>query len=72
MLFRSLKTLGATRRQILRILLAEYGVLGALGALAGMILASAGAWALVHFIFEGRFTPDWSAAAGIASRCPIG
>jgi putative ABC transport system permease protein len=62
-----LKTLGATRRQILRILLAEYGVLGALGAVAGMILASAGAWALVHFIFEGRFTPDWIAAAGIAA-----
>ncbi|AHG91226.1 protein of unknown function DUF214 [Gemmatirosa kalamazoonensis] len=62
-----LKTLGATRRQILRILLSEYGVLGALGAAAGMVLAFGGAWGLVHFVFEGRFQPDWLAAAGIAA-----
>ena len=41
-----LKTLGATRAQIGRILLAEYAVLGALGAVAGMLLSFAGAWGL--------------------------
>jgi putative ABC transport system permease protein len=62
-----LKTLGATRAQILRVLLAEYAVLGALGAVAGMALAFAGAWALVRFVFEGSFSPDWPAAIGIAA-----
>jgi len=62
-----LKTLGATRRQILRILLAEYGVLGALGAAAGMGLAFGGAWGLVHYVFQGQFRPDWLAALAIAA-----
>ncbi|MFI5245520.1 MAG: FtsX-like permease family protein, partial [Gemmatimonadales bacterium] len=38
-----LKTLGATSRQIARILLSEYALLGALGALTGMVLSFAGA-----------------------------
>jgi putative ABC transport system permease protein len=62
-----LKTLGATRAQILRVLLSEYAVLGALGAVAGMALAFGGAWGLVHFVFDGRFAPDWLAALGIAA-----
>jgi putative ABC transport system permease protein len=52
-----LKTLGATRSQIGRILLAEYAMLGALGALTGMVLAFVGAWALVTFEFESTFSP---------------
>ena len=35
-----LKTLGATRRQIVRIMLAEYALLGALGALTGVVLST--------------------------------
>ncbi len=62
-----LKTLGATRAQILRILLSEYAVLGALGALAGMLLAFGGAWGLVHFVFEGTFRPAVAPALGIAA-----
>ncbi len=50
-----LKTLGATRAQIGRILLSEYLLLGALGALAGMVLSFGGAWALVTFVFKGTF-----------------
>jgi putative ABC transport system permease protein len=61
-----LKTLGATRGQILRILLAEYAVLGLLGALTGMVLAFGGAWALVHYVFEGTFAPAWGSAFAIA------
>jgi putative ABC transport system permease protein len=61
-----LKTLGATRRQIGRILLSEYALLGALGALAGMVLSFAGAWGLVHFVFHGTFAPALLPAAIIA------
>lgn len=47
-----LKTLGATRRQIGRIMLAEYAVLGVLGSFTGVVLSLAAAWALVRFVFE--------------------
>lgn len=52
-----LRTLGASRAQVARILLAEYGALGALGALTGMVLAFGGAWALTHFVFKDPFDP---------------
>jgi putative ABC transport system permease protein len=61
-----LKTLGATRRQIGRILLSEYALLGALGALTGMALSFLGAWGLVHFVFDGTFAPALLPAAMIA------
>jgi putative ABC transport system permease protein len=61
-----LKTLGATRAQIGRILLAEYAVLGVLGAVTGMVLSFGGAWALQKWVFRGSFAPDWAAALGIA------
>ncbi len=51
------KTLGGTRRQIGRIMLAEYALLGALGSVAGVALSVGGAWALMHFIFQTPFTP---------------
>jgi putative ABC transport system permease protein len=47
-----LRTLGATRRQVNRIMLAEYLVLGTLGAVTGIVLAVAANWALAHFMFE--------------------
>jgi putative ABC transport system permease protein len=47
-----LKTLGATRRQVGRIMLAEYAVLGVLGSFTGVVLSLAAAWALVRFVFE--------------------
>jgi putative ABC transport system permease protein len=52
-----LKTLGATRKQIGRIMVSEYALLGGLGALAGVILSTGGAWALMHWIFKIAFTP---------------
>ena len=61
-----LKTLGATRAQIVRILFAEYALLGALGALTGMLLSFAGAWGLVKYIFDGHFSPALLPAAMIA------
>jgi putative ABC transport system permease protein len=53
-----LKTLGATRRQIGRIMLAEYAVLGALGSLAGVALSFGGSWALTHWVFRVAFAPS--------------
>lgn len=52
-----LKTLGATRKQVGRIMLAEYALLGALGSLAGVLLSIGGAWLLMKFVFESAFTP---------------
>ena len=52
-----LKTLGATRRQVRRIMLAEYAVLGLLGSTVGLVLSLAGAWALVRFVFDIPFAP---------------
>ena len=61
-----LKTLGATRGQIVKILLAEYTLLGLLGSLTGMLLAIGGGWALTHFVFEASFTPAMVPALLIA------
>jgi putative ABC transport system permease protein len=52
-----LKTLGATRKQVGRIMLVEYALLGALGSFAGMILSMGGAWALMKFVFEQTYSP---------------
>jgi putative ABC transport system permease protein len=62
-----LRTLGATRAQVARILLAEYGALGALGAVTGMVLSFGGAWGLARFIFEDPFAPAWIPALVIAA-----
>jgi putative ABC transport system permease protein len=50
-----LKTLGATRRQVLRIILTEYAALGLLATAISVILASAAGWALATFVFETTF-----------------
>ena len=62
-----LKTLGATRGQIARILLAEYSLLGVLGGLTGMLLSIAGAWAVVRYIFKTPFAPSVLPILGIAA-----
>jgi len=61
-----LKTLGATRGQIARILLAEYSLLGVLGGLTGMVLSILGAWAVVRYIFKTPFAAALVPIAGIA------
>ena len=52
-----LKTLGATRHQVGRIMLAEYALLGALGSAAGVLLSVGGAWLLMKFVFTTSFSP---------------
>jgi putative ABC transport system permease protein len=61
-----LKTLGATRRQIIRIMLAEYVLLGALGALTGVLLSTMAGWGLMHFIFKFPFSPALAPVAIVA------
>ncbi len=51
-----LRTLGATRSQILRVVLAEYLSLGLLASAVALVLAAAAGWALARFVFEGRFS----------------
>jgi len=51
-----LKTLGATRGQILRIALAEYVALGLLASATALLLATGAAWSLARFFFESRFS----------------
>jgi len=51
-----LRTLGATRAQLFRIVLSEYLSLGLLSAIVALVLATAAAWALARFVFDGRFT----------------
>ncbi len=53
-----LRTLGASRGQILRITALEYGLLGLLAALSGILLSVAGTWALARFVFEVPYRPD--------------
>lgn len=62
-----LKTLGATRRQIGRILFSEYALLGVLGSVSGMVLSMGGAWAIMRWVFNRPFAPALLEAAGIAA-----
>ena len=61
-----LKTLGATRGQIAKILLAEYSLLGLLGGLTGMVLSIAGGWAVVRYVFKMPFGLPLVPVVGIA------
>jgi putative ABC transport system permease protein len=51
-----LRTLGATRPQLVRILLAEYAVLGALAAGTAILLSAGAGWAVVRFALEQPFS----------------
>lgn len=61
-----LKVLGATRKQVGRMLVTEYLVVGALGSIAGIILSGLAAWSITHFIFKVPFAGAPLAALGIA------
>jgi putative ABC transport system permease protein len=52
-----LKTLGATRAQVRRVILAEYLSLGTLASLSALLLSLLAGWALVRFLFESPFYP---------------
>jgi putative ABC transport system permease protein len=54
-----LRTIGASRKQIIGILLAEYTFLASFASLAGLVLAVAAGWALTIFVFESAFSMPW-------------
>jgi putative ABC transport system permease protein len=60
-----LRTLGATRSQLLRIVLAEYAALGLLAALAAAVLSTAAAWALARWVFQDTFAVPAGPLAGL-------
>jgi len=53
-----LRTLGASRFQIRKILFTEYAVLGLFSALTGIVLSVAASWALARFTFQVDYA--WS------------
>ncbi|MEM9919633.1 MAG: FtsX-like permease family protein [Bacteroidota bacterium] len=53
-----LRTIGASRSQILWINVMEYGILGAIATLTGIILALLASWLLALFSFNIPFRPD--------------
>ena len=53
-----LRTLGASRLQIWKILCAEYLFLGLLASATGIVLALAASWALAVFAFKLDYTPS--------------
>lgn len=53
-----LRTIGASRKQILFITALEYFFLGALAAGSGIVLSLGGSWALARYTFETGFVPD--------------
>ena len=62
-----LRTLGATRAQLFRIVLSEYLSLGLLAATVALLLATAAGWALARWVFEGRFTLPVAPFAGLGA-----
>jgi putative ABC transport system permease protein len=51
-----LRTLGASRRQILCILVIEYFTLGSLASLTGILLSVAASWGLAVFVFKIHYS----------------
>jgi putative ABC transport system permease protein len=60
-----LKTLGASRRQVVQVVLAEYIALGLLASAAALVLAIGAGWALAHFLFEITFRLPLGQVAGL-------
>jgi putative ABC transport system permease protein len=66
-----LKTIGATRAQVLVILITEYAALGILAGLTGLLLSGTASWALTTFFFELKFALPVLALAGTWSMIAL-
>ena len=60
-----LRVLGASRRQVLLLTLAEYGALAAVLAGVALALGLGAAWFVVTRMFEFDWVPGWSAVLGV-------
>jgi putative ABC transport system permease protein len=56
------KTLGATRRRLLAIFVMEYGLLGLVTAVFGLLVGSAAAYGVVAHVMRAPFQMDWATA----------
>jgi putative ABC transport system permease protein len=54
-----LRTMGASRRQIMGINAVEYFLLGSLSALTGILLSLPASWAMAKYIFQATLQPPW-------------
>ncbi len=62
-----LKTLGASRRQLMTIAFTEHLFLGLLASFCGVALAVISAWGLVRFVFEASFSVPWPALLSLGA-----
>ncbi len=60
-----LRTMGASRKQILAITALEYFFLGSLAAATGILISLAGSWALAKYTFNAPFSPQLFSVLGI-------
>lgn len=70
-----LKTYGATRGQLLAAFMLEYGLLGFVAALFGVLSGTLGAWYLARFILEMPWQFSWPLAvvtSGVAMVLSVG
>ncbi len=60
-----LKVLGSTRLQILAAYCVEYGAVGAIAGIAGVLLGAAAAWPVITFVFKTRWAIDWTGIVAV-------
>ena len=58
-----LRVLGASRAQIMALLLAEYALLAGVLALVALALGGTAGWLVIVKLFEFDWLPDWSTVA---------
>lgn len=60
-----LRVLGASRRQVLLLQLAEYGLLASVLALVALLLGGGLAWVVITQLFDFDWLPDWGEVLGV-------
>jgi putative ABC transport system permease protein len=66
-----LRTLGASRAQIRKILCAEYFFLGLFASATGILLALLSSWALAKFVFKLAYVPSFAPVLITAITVPV-
>ena len=66
-----LRTLGATRGQVLRVVFSEYLALGILSSVMAVVIAAVATWAITRWIFESSFALPLPALTGLAAAVVV-